>query len=231
MASELSLLALELWGSLWVVLLTCSPGPFVSVYAGWQWHVEWAIHLVAIVAADYFCGGPRVNPAATVAFCAWGQSSLASASARVAGQMIGGVVGYTLLRAAVEHFGLPFLGPAIAEGTTLGAALASEGIANFLLMLAICCFALTRVGETYLLKQPLIAASIRAIICLCGASGPAINPMLATSYHMVNTGEWPDARHWLVYWGAACAGMCFAACLWSALGRVRAKPTAKATSA
>ena len=104
------------------------------------------------------------------------------------------------------------------------AALASEGIANFLLMLAICCFALTRVGDTYLIKQPLIAASIRAIILCYGATGPAINPMLATSYHIIKTGEWPDARHWLVYWGAASAGACFAALLWSASGRVRAKP-------
>ena len=62
-----------------------------------------------------------------------------------------------------------------------------EGVGTFLLLCAIFIFATTRIGDVYLAKMGLIAASIRYICVTWGAAGPAVNPMLATTFALYTT--------------------------------------------
>lgn len=60
----------------------------------------------------------------------------------------------------------------------------------------------------YIIKQSLTAAAIRLLIELFPRSGPAMNPMLATTWDVFgvgNTFEFPgDFEHYFVYWIAPC---------------------------
>ena len=59
-----------------------------------------------------------------------------------------------------------------------------------------------------MVKMLLVAAAIRAILVAFPATGPALNPALATGWQLYKAGgELPSfASFWQVYWLAACAG-------------------------
>jgi glycerol uptake facilitator-like aquaporin len=58
----------------------------------------------------------------------------------------------------------------------------------------------------YIIKQTLTAVAIRALIELFPTAGPAMNPMLATSWYVFGVGktyQYPDDHlHYFVYWVA-----------------------------
>jgi hypothetical protein len=58
----------------------------------------------------------------------------------------------------------------------------------------------------YIIKQTLTAVAIRALIEFFPTAGPAMNPMLATSWYVFGVGktyEYPDHNaHYFVYWVA-----------------------------
>jgi len=62
----------------------------------------------------------------------------------------------------------------------------------------------------YWIKQTLTGIMIRFCIVAFGAAGPAINPMLGSTWDLYDKGEpgeWSkDPSHWLVYWVASFAG-------------------------
>ncbi|KAH8048560.1 MIP aquaporin-like protein [Aureococcus anophagefferens] len=60
--------------------------------------------------------------------------------------------------------------------------------------------------DIYPLKITCVAALIRFLIVYLGAAGPAINPMLATTWALYATGSFPTFyQHYLVYWAAPLA--------------------------
>ena len=65
----------EAVGSVIMVFLTFSPGPFVG-HRGKP--AEWFAHMVGVMLADWSCGGPHVNPGVTAAMYTWGKLDAAS---------------------------------------------------------------------------------------------------------------------------------------------------------
>ena len=76
---------------------------------------------------------------------------------------------------------------------------------------------------TYWIKQSLTGVLIRLLIIFFPFSGPAINPMLATTYDTHVNGTFSDNYdHYMVYWLSSFAGA-FVASLCYALWRVDTK--------
>ena len=76
---------------------------------------------------------------------------------------------------------------------------------------------------TYWIKQSLTGVLIRLLIIFFPFSGPAINPMLATTYDAHVNGTFSDSYdHYVVYWLSSFAGA-FVASLCYALWRVDTK--------
>jgi hypothetical protein len=67
----------------------------------------------------------------------------------------------------------------------------------------------------YIIKQTLTGVAIRALIELFPTAGPAMNPMLATSWNVFGVGktyQYPDENiHYFVYWVAPFLGGILAA--------------------
>ena len=230
----------ECAGSFLVILLCCSPtAVFGNALGGWA---DWAAHCAGVVLVDLVGCGPHANPAFTTAALVWGQTALDTKSARhkpqtsalflgwavsLAGQLAGGLLGWAVLSALLDAWGEagPLGGPALGGNTDYTDALLSEGHGTFLLVWAICCLVFTRVNDVYLLRQSLIGVAIRLIILLHPTTGPALNPMIATSYALFRHGTHAvDVAHLGVYWLAACAGAAAAAFFWEGALRLRAAP-------
>lgn len=139
-----------------------------------------------------------------------GKCTYTEAYVRVAGQLGGGLLAFPLYHAISETmewtaFGGPeFIQPDDAEHAV--EAFLSESCATFLLMFAIYIlnWELNFGKYHYAIKQSLTAITIRALIELFPTAGPAMNPMLATSWHVWGVGktyEYPDDfQHYFVYW-------------------------------
>lgn len=176
----------------------------------------------AIVLIDRFAGGPKCNPCVSLILWLWGASKPLDGLVEVAGQLAGGIIGFPLLASLCQHFGDRSMGgPSVDFATTdVQTALTSEVVASALLTTTIALLGMTRIGQVFWVKQPLIAMCIRLIATrpFFGATGPAMNPMLPTSYALFASGEWPtDPLHYGVYWGAAPAGAAVAALVLGAL--------------
>ena len=67
----------------------------------------------------------------------------------------------------------------------------------------------------YVIKQTLTAVAIRALIEFFPTAGPAMNPMLATSWDVFGVGNSfalpEDNEHYFVYWVAPCVSGVLAA--------------------
>mmetsp|Transcript_3962 Transcript_3962/g.12311 ORF Transcript_3962/g.12311 Transcript_3962/m.12311 type:complete len:359 (-) Transcript_3962:301-1377(-) len=222
----------EFVGMAVMVAATCSPGPAVGHLGA---VVEWPFHWLMMALADYGCGGPQVNPAITTALWINGFFSKTIALTNIMAQIGGGIVGWLAL------YGLGSFAPNAVGGPSPDARLpysylfSSEFVACFVLAAAVFSFATTKFfapaafdAKIYALKMTLINATVRSIIVFVGATGPAINPALATGYAFVfqEDGALPSAFHFAVYWAAGLFGGATAGLLWKALASQKDLPKA-----
>jgi len=207
----------ELLGSVVMVFCGFTPGPFLGHFGGWE---EWTAHFGGILLTDYIFGG-HFNPAVSFAFFVHREISLAQLFVLWAAQMAGGVLAFPLLQACSSPYGIEIGGPAVAEGVSLEQAMWAEFAATFLLLAAVFTCCTTWLGPHWAFRQSLIAVSIRCICVLNGgATGPAMNPMLATTWalfkHHGHESFPPLAgEHYLVYWVASVGGALAFTTLWS----------------
>jgi len=199
----------EFIGTILMVGLTFSPGKWIfseSLY------LAWAVHSLGVIAADKIGGGQHVNPAVSVAMFSLGKCDYTEMYVRIAGSMGGGLVAFPLFKAMTDVLGwTPLGGPEFnPEGDADGSSGAwSEFTATMLL-----CFLIYLVNwelnfgkHHYWIKQFLTAVGIRALIEIFPTAGPAMNPMLGTTWVVFAYGSYPDdIRHYLVYWIAAILG-------------------------
>jgi glycerol uptake facilitator-like aquaporin len=142
-------------------------------------------------------------------FCL-GKVSYTEAYVRVAAQMAGGLVSFPLYHIISDSMGLtPFGGPEFKlQGDHPVDAFISEFCAAFLLMFLIYTvnWEFNFGSHHYIIKQSLTAIGIRALIQFFPTAGPAMNPMLATTWGVFgvgNTFEYPsEIDHYIVYWMA-----------------------------
>lgn len=206
---NVSIYIAEFIGTLLMIGLTFSPGKWIcseSLYGAWM------VHALGVIAADKIGGGQHVNPAVSVAMWSLGKCDYDEAYTRIAGSMAGGLVAFPLFKIMSDNLGwTPLGGPEFnSDGDEDGSASASsEFVATFLL----CCLIYLVNWELnfgkfhYWIKQTLTALGIRFLIEVFPAAGPAINPMLGTTWAVFAFGEYPvDELHYLVYWVAAILG-------------------------
>ncbi|KAL7566275.1 hypothetical protein ACA910_013606 [Epithemia clementina (nom. ined.)] len=196
----------EFVGTLVMILCTFSAGKWIGKDSV---AVAWSAHALGVVAADYFAGGPHVNPAVTVSMWCLGKCSYTEAYVRISAQMGGGLIAFPLYHALSDalkftHFGGPEFNADDYDHSI--EAFLSEFGATLLLMWVI--YILNwelHFGEYhYIIKQTLTAVAIRALIELFPTAGPAMNPMLATSWAVFsNDFEFPvHFLHYFVYWAS-----------------------------
>jgi aquaporin Z len=174
----------EIVGTLLMIACTFSAGKWIGSES---MRIAWVSHFLGVISADYFGGGPHVNPAVSVSMWALGKVTYTQMYVRIAGQMLGGLIAFPLYHALSNHFGwTPFGGPEFnMEGDHIATAEAflSEAAATFLLCLLI--YAVNwemHFGKYhYWIKQSLTAIGIRLLIEGFPTAGPAMNPMLATA--------------------------------------------------
>jgi len=183
----------------------------------------WAAHALGVIAADKIGGGPQVNPAVSTSMYALGKVGYTEYFVRVAGQMAGGLVAFPLFLVFSNKLSLNALGGPAFSGTTASAAsddaMYAEFTSTFLLCIAI--YALNweiNFGKMhYWIKQLLTAVVIRVLIQAFPQAGPAMNPMLATTWATFD-GDEPnppvDSIHYLIYWVAPCAAAILASAVY-----------------
>lgn len=199
----------EFIGTLIMVALTFSPGKW---YFQDSLYLAWIAHTCAVVAADKVGGGQHVNPAVTIAMLSLGKCDYTEAFMRIAGQMGGGLVAFPLFQAFSNALSLtPLGGPEFNASKDPGASASalSEFQATALLMVIVYVlnWELNFGKHHYLIKQTLTGVGIRFIIEVFPIAGPAINPMLATTWAVFANGKFPeDERHYFVYWVASILG-------------------------
>ncbi|KAL7535294.1 hypothetical protein ACHAWF_005122 [Thalassiosira exigua] len=208
----------EFIGTLLMIGLTFSPGKWIGQES---LPVAWLAHAIGVIAADKIGGGPQVNPAVTVSMFALGKCNYTEGFVRIMGSMAGGLVAFPLFKVLAEQFGLtPLGGPEFdpkddEDGIAAGF---SEFLAMVLLMILIYAvnWELNFGKYHYWIKQTLTAVGIRYLIETFPVAGPAINPMLGTTWYIFAYGDFPDQPgHYFTYWVAPFAGAVFASCLYA----------------
>ena len=200
----------ELIGSILMIGCTFSAGKWFGTT---DYRQAWAGHLVGVICADYFGGGPHVNPAVTAAMFALSKVTYTEAYVRVAGQLAGGLIAFPLFHAVSIAFKLnPFGGPEFNASAGYVDPFVSEFSATLCLMIVIYLlnWELHFGKYHYIIKQSLTAVAIRALIEGFPRAGPAMNPMLATAWGVFGVGpsdQYPaDFAHYFVYWIAPFLG-------------------------
>eukprot|EP00978_Attheya_sp_CCMP212_P004112 scaffold8884_cov44-Attheya_sp.AAC.2 len=208
----------EFVGSLLMIACTFSAGKWIGADS---LPVAWASHAVGVIAADYFGGGPQVNPAVSLSMWSLGKISYTEFFVKVCGQMMGGMVAFPLFQyVAHTTLGLNELGgpefQATDDDEAVGAFL-SEFFASVLLMFLIYAvnWELNFGKYHYIIKQTLTAVGIRFLIEVFPTAGPAMNPMLGTAwavfaaYKKTGSTHYPeDPMHYFIYWLAPfCAAL------------------------
>lgn len=208
----------ELVGTLLMIGFTFSAGKWIG---NDDVRVAWVSHALGVVCADYFGGGPNVNPAVSVAMWSLAKLSYTECYVRIAGQLCGGLIAFPLFHAISNSLRLtPFGGPEFSGGYV--EAFLSEFGATLLLMFAIYLlnWELHFGKYHYIIKQTLTAVAIRLLIELFPTAGPAMNPMLATAWDVFGVGatfQYPsDFQHYFVYWLAPCVAGILSAFLYTA---------------
>jgi glycerol uptake facilitator-like aquaporin len=181
----------EFIGTLLMVSFTFSAGKWVGVDSQ---NVAWLSHAIGVVAADYIGGGQHVNPAVSVSMWSLGKCDYTEMFVRMAGQMGGGLVAFPLFHLLSETLGwTPFGGPDFdkeADEEGVGAAF-NELFATMLLLFLIYTvnWEINFGKYHYWIKQTLTALGIRYLIEMFPASGPAMNPMLGTTWAVFSADE------------------------------------------
>jgi len=195
----------EFIGTLLMVSFTFSAGKWVGIDSQ---NIAWLSHFIGVVAADYIGGGQHVNPAVSVSMWCLGKCDYTEMYVRIAGQMGGGLVAFPIFHLLSETLGwTPFGGPDFdktEDEQGVGAAF-NELVATMLL-----CFVIYAVNWEihfgqyhYWIKQSLTALGIRYLIEMFPKSGPAMNPMLGTTWAVFAADENifpPETSHYVVYW-------------------------------
>jgi glycerol uptake facilitator-like aquaporin len=206
----------EFIGTLIMVGLTFAPGKWIGADSKM---VAWVTHAITVVAADKLSGGPHVNPSVSIAMWSLGKCNYTEMYVRIAAQMAGGLIAFPLFRAVsnslgLTEFGGPEFNPVGDEDGTSSAL--SEFMATLLLMFVIYVlnWELNFGKYHYWIKQTLTAIAIRGLIEVFPKAGPAMNPMLGTTWLIFSSGSMPeDVRHYLVYWvGSALGALVASAC-------------------
>jgi glycerol uptake facilitator-like aquaporin len=183
----------EFIGTLLMICCTFSAGKWIGES---NLHLAWTAHAVGVIAADFFGGGPQVNPAVTMSMWCLGKVSYTEAYVRMAAQMGGGLVAFPFFHAISEAmawtaFGGPEFRMGDGDDKHATEAFLSEFGSTTMLMFAI--YILNweiNFGQYhYIIKQFLTAVAIRALIEFFPTAGPAMNPMLATAWDVFGVGE------------------------------------------
>lgn len=207
----------EFIGTLLMIGLTFSPGKWIGQDS---LAVAWVAHACGVIAADKIGGGQHVNPAVTVSMWALGKCSYTEAFVRITGAMAGGLVAFPLFKILADTLDLtPLGGPEFdpkddEEGIAAGL---SEFVAMILLMILIYTvnWELNFGKFHYWIKQTLTAVGIRYLIETFPLAGPAINPMLGTTWYIFAYGGFPDhLGHYFTYWVSSFLGAIVASCLY-----------------
>lgn len=201
----------EAIGTILMITLTFSPGKWIfsdpsSLYPCW------CVHALGVVAADKIGGGQHVNPSMSVSMFALGKCSYSEMILRIAGAMAGGLVAFPLCKYLSDTMEWTSLGGP--EYNPEADADASASAFNEFGATLCLCFIVYIVNWElnfgkfhYWIKQTLTALGIRFLIEAFPTSGPAMNPMLGTTWIVFSTGEYPgDIRHYFVYWVASMLG-------------------------
>jgi glycerol uptake facilitator-like aquaporin len=212
----------EFVGTMLMIGFTFSAGKWIGENSI---STAWAAHAMGVIAADFIGGGPQVNPAVTVSMWTLGKVSYTEAYVRIAAQMGGGLISFPMYHAISNAMNLtPFGGPEFKmadDEIHPVAAFLSEFTSMILLMFAIYIlnWELNFGAYHYIIKQSLTALAIRALIEFFPTAGPAMNPMLATTWDVFGVGnkfEYPsDMNHYFVYWVAPCLGAIVASIVWT----------------
>ena len=148
-----------------------------------------------------------MNPGVTCTMFALGKCSYTEAYVRIAAQLGGGLVAFPLYHAISETMKwTPFGGPEFDMQNKVIEASISECTATFFLLIAIYIlnWELHFGKYHYIIKQSLTAVAIRALIEFFPTAGPAMNPMLATTWNVFavgNKNEFPtEYQFYFVYW-------------------------------
>jgi glycerol uptake facilitator-like aquaporin len=207
----------EFVGTLLMIGLTFSPGKWIGQNS---LMVAWIAHACGVIAADKIGGGPHVNPAVTVSMYALGKCSYTESFVRIMGAMAGGLVAFPLFSIFADQLGLTQLGgPEFnSKGDEEGlAAGISEFWAVTLLMIMIYTlnWELNFGKYHYWIKQTLTAVGIRYLIETFPRAGPAINPMLGTTWYIFANGAFPNEMgHYFTYWVCPFAAALFSSYLY-----------------
>jgi glycerol uptake facilitator-like aquaporin len=199
----------EFIGTILMIGFTFSPGKWIFAES---LYLAWAVHSLGVIAADKIGGGQHVNPAMSVAMWSLGKCDYTEMYVRIAGAMGGGLVAFPFFKAMTDFLGWTALGgPEFnPKGDEDGSAAAlSEFTATLLLgfLVYIVNWELNFGKQHYWIKQTLTAFGIRALIEFFPTAGPAMNPMLGTTWAVFAYGGFPDdTRHYLVYWVASIMG-------------------------
>lgn len=203
----------EFIGSLLMILFTFSPGKWIGQES---LAVAWVAHACGVIAADKIGGGPHVNPAVTLSMFALGKCTYTEAFVRVMGAMGGGLVAFPIFNVLAKEMNLtPLGGPEFdPTGDEEGIEAAfSEFVATVLLMFLIYLvnWELNFGAYHYWIKQTLTAVGIRYIIETFPRAGPAINPMLGTTWYIFANNQYPEhLGHYFTYWISPCLAGVFA---------------------
>jgi len=208
----------EFIGTLLMIGLTFSPGKWIGTDS---LAINWVSHAVGVIAADYICDGPHVNPAASFAMWSLGKCSYEQMLVHIAGAMGGGLVAFPMFQFFSEFLDwAPLGGPEYnPEGDEDGSSSASsEFFATFLLMVVVFIvnWELDFGKYHYWIKQTLTAVAIRFLIEVFPTAGPAMNPMLGTTWAVFSLGSYPeDVKHYYVYWVASILGALLASLVYA----------------
>jgi len=209
----------EFVATLLMIGLTFMPGKWIGVDS---LALNWASHAMGVVAADKIGGGQHVNPSVSVTMWSLGKCSYEEMLVHVSGAMAGGLVAFPLFKTFSDGMEWTSLGGPTynVEGDEDGSSsAASEFFATFLLLLVIFLvnWELDFGKYHYWIKQTLTALAIRFLIEVFPTAGPAMNPMLGTTWFVFASGAYPeDVKHYFVYWiasiiGGLSAGCCYVA--------------------
>lgn len=199
----------EVVGTIIMVALTFSPGKWIFSDAIVP---QWTVHAMGVVTADKLGGGQHVNPSMSVAMYALGKCTYSEMMIRIAGSMAGGLIAFPLCKIFSDSMGLtPLGGPEYNPESDPDASASAFNEFAATMLLAFLVFAVNwelNFGKFhYWIKQTLTAIGIRFLIVSFPTSGPAMNPMLGTTWAVFATGKYPDdVRHYFVYWVASMLG-------------------------